>query len=210
MRRRHGKGTRTACPLKTAHRNRYATSTLTPSSAAKTHLRPEAEAAVRLRPLGVALSFDVDKIRKPLSCEAENTPKPQPAKTPAAPGRPARRRPAAGLRGTACRPAAAGGFSGAPAQHSRVWARRPHRPDGSSCRRWSAPRRGSLGVVRSNPEFKYRSLPLICSAAASWEQGLHRKVAWPPNSCIRPFYHPLPQTPYAAKRRRALFVKRQP
>ena len=128
---------------------------------------------------------------------------------------PKRRAPRGGLaagggRGRPGGRGAAGGFSGAPAQHSRVWARRPHRPDGSSCRRWSAPRRGSLGVVRSNPEFKYRSLPLICSAAASWEQGLHRKVAWPPNSCIRPFYHPLPQTPYAAKRRRALFVKRQP
>ena len=190
MRRRHGKGTRTACPLKTAHRNRYATSALTPSSAAKTHLRPEAEAAVRLRPLRAALSFDVDKIRKPLSCEAVNAP--------------------AAIRQNAGRPAAAGGFSGAPAQRSRAWAQRPHRPDGSSCRRWSAPRRGSLGVVRSNPEFKYRSLPLICSAAASWGRGLHRKVAWPPNSCIRPFYHHLPQMPYATKRRRALFVKRQP
>ena len=199
MRRRHGKGTRTACslnPLKTAHRNRYATSTLTPSSAAKTHLRPEAEAAVRLRPLRAALSFDVDKIRKPLSCEAVNAP--------------AAIRQNAGRRGTACRPAAAGGFSGAPAQRSRAWAQRPHRPYGSSYRRWSAPRRGSLGVVRSNPEFKYRSLPLICSAAASWGRGLRRKVAWPPNSCIRPFYHPLPQMPYAALWRRALFVKRQP
>ena len=150
MRRRHGKGTRTACPLKTAHRNRYATSTLTPSSAAKTHLRPEAEAAVRLRPLRAALSFDVDKIRKPLSCEAVNAP--------------VAIRQNAGRRGAASPPPAGGGFSRPPAPPPAGRHAVPRRPADSAALRRSAAASGRDGLISRTDDFAGVGQPLAEAA----------------------------------------------